>query len=278
MKLRHSGRLALCMLVTALAATAAQGKTVCTVIVDAGTGSTLRQEGNCGQRVTPASTFKIAISLMGYDSGLLKDEHAPTLPYHKSYVDWGGDNWRQPTDPARWIQYSVVWFSQQMTHALGAARLQKYAREFDYGNADISGDPGQHNGLERSWISSSLKISPLEQIAFLRKLVNRQLPVTSWAFEMTQRITLLAPLSNGWEMHGKTGAAFPRNADGSFNYTRGHGWFVGWATKENRTLVFARLIQDEKKEEGTPGVRARDALLKELPAFLDAAGNQDANS
>jgi beta-lactamase class D len=45
-----------------------QAKVICTVLADAG-GKILIEEGACGQRVTPASTFKIALSLMGYDSG-----------------------------------------------------------------------------------------------------------------------------------------------------------------------------------------------------------------
>ncbi|MDL2406718.1 penicillin-binding transpeptidase domain-containing protein [Rhizobium calliandrae] len=64
---------------------------------------------------------------MGFDSGFLNDEHAPLLAYRKGYVDWHGAEWRQPADPARWIEYSVVWFSQQVTHVLGmdrAARLR----------------------------------------------------------------------------------------------------------------------------------------------------------
>ena len=103
----------------------AQAATLCTAIADAASGTVVMQEGNCIDRVTPASTFKIALSLMGYDAGFLKDQHAPRLPYKQTYVDWGGDAWRQDTDPARWMQYSVVWYSQQITQALGAARFQK---------------------------------------------------------------------------------------------------------------------------------------------------------
>ena len=77
--------------------------------------------------MTPASTAKIAFAAMGYDAGFLKNEHDPTLPYKQGYVDWGGAAWRQPTDPVRWLKYSVVWFSQQVTHALGEMALHDYA-------------------------------------------------------------------------------------------------------------------------------------------------------
>jgi beta-lactamase class D len=261
---------ALSFIIFGLAASAAQARTICTVIADAGAGKVLVQQGDCSQRVTPASTFKIAISLMGFDSGFLKDEHSPTLPYREGYVDWGGAAWRQPTDPTRWIKYSVVWFSQRVTHFLGEARLHKYASDFGFGNADVSGDPGKNNGLDNSWISSSLKISPLEQIAFLQKIVNRQLPVTPHAFDMTSQITEVTQLPDGWDIHGKTGTAFPHNADGTDDEAHGQGWFVGWATKGSHTLVFARLIQDEKKGPSWPGPEARNTFLKEMPSLADS--------
>jgi beta-lactamase class D len=243
----------------ALAAEAAQApKPIhCTVMADAATGKRLVQDGQCAERVTPASTFKVAISLMGYDSGILVDEHTPTMPFKKGYVDWR-PNWRTAVDPTSWIRDSVVWYSQQITTQLGEERFKRYLKQFDYGNQDVSGEPGEHNGLTYSWLGSSLKISPDEQVAFLGKLVNRKLAVSENAYAMTYRITQLAPLANGWEIHGKTGNA------------SGYGWFIGWATKGQRTIVFARLLQDLKKEEVSPGFRARDALLQELPAQLES--------
>ena len=241
----------------------AETVTLCSAVVDAASGVMIRQEGACDRRVTSASTFKIAISLMGYDAGILKDLHTPALPFKEGYPDWI-PAWRATTDPARWMEKSVVWYSQQITRALGEKRFEGYVRAFGYGNGDVSGDPGKHNGLTRSWLSSSLQISPLEQIAFLRRLVRRQLPVSERAYEMTETITDYGVQPNGWHVHGKTGAGLPRNADGTLRRGRPYGWFVGWARKGGRTIVFARLIQDSERQRVSPGYRARDALLQDL--------------
>jgi beta-lactamase class D len=256
---------ALGFVLAGLASSAVYARTICTVVADASTRQILVQQGDCSSRVTPASTFKIAISLMGFDSGFLKDEHAPVLPYREGYVDWGGALWREPTDPARWIKYSVVWFSEQVTQALGQARFQQYTSAFDYGNADVSGNPPEHNGVMGAWINSSLRISPLEQVSFLQKVVDRQLPVSAHAFDMTDSITEITTLPGGWNIHGKTGTGSPGS---SFDKAHSYGWFVGWATQGPRTLVFARLIQDEKIEADSAGVRARDSFLQELPALV----------
>jgi beta-lactamase class D len=259
----------LLILSTILNMGAASAATSCTAIADAASGKVLKQEGPCTERATPASTFKIAISLMGYDAGLLIDEHTPALPFREGYPD-ALPAWRTTTDPTSWIKNSVVWYSQQVTQGLGEHDFRRYVTEFGYGNGDLSGDSGQHNGLTRAWLSSSLKISPLEQLAFLSALVTRKYPVSAHAYEMTSRLTALTKLFNGWDIHGKTGTGSAVRPDGSYDSGRPVGWFVGWATKGSRTVVFARLIQDETRETTSAGIRARDALLAELPTLLDA--------
>lgn len=246
----------------------AQAKTICTLVSDASTGKVLVEDGDCDSRVTPASTFKMALAVIGYDSGFLKDEHAPTIAFKPGFVDWGGEAWKQPTDPTRWLKYSVVWYSQQITHALGTKTLQDYLVKMDYGNADFSGDKGKDNGLDRAWIASSLKISPKEQVAFLGKLVNRKLLVSADAMDKAMAVVETSGIDGGWTVHGKTGMAYPRKPDYTFDEQHPWGWYAGWAEKDGRRIVFARLVQDEKKMPGTAGNRTREAIFKELPGML----------
>ena len=254
----------------------AQAEILCTAIADAASGAIWRQEGTCDRRVTPASTFKIAIGLMGYDSGYLIDEHSPRLPFRKGDADWI-PSWRQPTDPTSWIKNSVVWYSQRVTKHLGELRFNEYVTSFRYGNEEVSGDYGQHNGLTHAWLGSSLQISPLEQLKFLEQIVQRRLGVAARAYDMIGRITRIGTFANGWEVHGKTGTGFPLLPDRSIDEDHAFGWFVGWALKDSRTIVFARLIQDSKAESIPAGLRARDAFLRELPGILEVSGIHDGN-
>jgi beta-lactamase class D len=236
----------------------------CTVVLDSASGATLVEEGACGERTTPASTFKIPLAVIGYETGFLKDEAHPVLSFKAGDPDWGGANWKRDTDPRDWLRYSVVWYSQRITHALGKDRIEPMLKGFGYGNADLSGDAGFDNGLERAWIASSLKVSPREQATFLRGLVNATLPASPEAMEKARGIVETRE-AGGWVLHGKTGAAFPRRADRSFDYDRGWGWYVGWAEKPGASVVFARLIQTRTKTETSPGVLTRDALLNAWP-------------
>ena len=240
----------------------------CTVLADGATGKILKQQGSCDQRLTPASTFKVALSVMGYDSGFLTDEHHPALPYRESYLATD-PAWKTTVDPTSWIHNSVVWYSQQFTVWLGRERLHDYIVRFKYGNQDISGNPGMNDGLTQAWLSSSLRISPLEQVSFLQKLVTRQLAASAHAYEMTARILAVGTLPNGWEVHGKTGTGYQMQANGP-DLKRQVGWFVGWASRGGRTIVFAYAIADEQPDESSAGRRARTACMAELPGLLDA--------
>ncbi len=250
------------------AAVPARAETLCTLLADARSGEILFEEGDCSARVTPASTFKLPLAVMGYDAGLLIGADRPVMAYRGGDPDWGGANWTRNTSPADWLRYSVLWYSRRLTHAMGAEALTRYARAFAYGNADFTGDAGYANGLDRAWIASSLQVSPREQLVFLGRLLDDDLPVSPRAMRLTRDIVERRTLG-GWTFHGKTGAAYPRRADRSFDYARGWGWYVGWARKGDRTVVFARLTQARSRQEGSPGTLTGDGLLRDWADLVD---------
>mgnify|MGYP001453804682 CR=1 FL=1 len=262
----------LVLILSPVLARSAEAAPVCTLVVDAKSGAVLVEDGDCRSEVTPASTFKIALAVMAFDAGVLRDAHHPVMRYRDGDPDWGGAAWKQDTDPERWIRYSVVWYSQRLTHILGAATLTRYGEAFGYGNADFSGDPGYDNGLDRAWISSSLKISPYQQAVFLRGLVLGTLPASPDAMAKTRGL-LEQNNVDGWLLRGKTGAAYPRRADRSFDYAHGWGWYAGWAERGDDTLVFVMLTQAEQRSKQSQGIRTREAFFEQWPALSAQALN-----
>ncbi|GAB4070282.1 class D beta-lactamase [Ancylobacter sonchi] len=261
--------LAAVVLAASALALPARAATLCTVLADAATGKVLTQDGpGCEERVTPASTFKIPIALMGYDAGILTDAHAPSWPYKPGYPAWRKE-WKADVDPTYWMKESVVWYSQEITRKLGMARFRAYVDGFGYGNRDVSGNTGKKDGLTESWLSTSLALSPKEQLGFLGRMLRGELPVSKRAVEMTGEITRVPTTANGWQVHGKTGMGFARDAKGQPVRGQPYGWFVGWATKDGRSVTFARLDRDAVRQETPTSWRARDAMLAELPGLLD---------
>ncbi|MBL8630782.1 MAG: class D beta-lactamase [Rhodospirillaceae bacterium] len=245
----------------------AQAAPTCTIIADAKSGEILVQDGPCGTRESPASTFKVALSLMGYDNGYLSDADTPSIPYKDEYRAMM-DSWKVTTTPKSWMEDSVVWYSQVMTKALGPEKFKAYVDGFHYGNGDISGDAGKNNGLTNAWLSNSLRVSPAEEVAFIRRMLAGQLPVSKDAVAKTKAIMPEFPADGDWTVYGKTGSGLRRNAEGTLAGGRQFGWFVGWAVKGKRTIVFARLVRDEEKIDDRAGVRVRGAFIDELPALM----------
>jgi beta-lactamase class D len=157
---------------------------------------------------------------------------------------------------------SCIWYSQIITEKLGPEKFTKYIEEFQYGNQDVTGDPGKSNGLTHAWLSSSLQISPQEQIEFLEKLVAAKLPVSQRAIDLTSSIFFNETMGNGWKLFAKTGTGFKYNNDGTLDLDHQIGWFVGWITKQERTIFFAQYIEDNQKMVTLAGSRAK-ALAKE---------------
>ncbi|MCE3261253.1 MAG: class beta-lactamase [Pseudoduganella sp.] len=224
----------------------------CLALADAASGQWLLHEGVCDQRLPPMSTFKLPLALMGYDAGVLWDEQSPVLPYKPGYVDWR-PAWRQPHAPRSWMRESVVWYSQQITLQLGEERFARYVKRFGYGNADVSGDAGKNNGLSDSWLGSSLRISPDEQVGFLRRVVGRQLALKPAAYDMTAALVQWPEPVAGWQVFGKTGSG----SDAGQRL----GWYVGWLERDGRRLVFAQVGS-------VNGLEVRDSFLKRLPGLL----------
>lgn len=207
-------------------------------------GQIVKQLGECTQRHSPVSTFKVPLAVIGFDAGILKTPSEPVMAFTEENKRNMGSLYdpkkypiqllgNRPQTPATWMQYSVIWYSQEITQKLGMQRLREYLNKLNYGNEDVSGTPGKNDGLLQSWIFNSLQISPKEQIEFVEKLSNKQLPLSKQAQENTIKIINLEKIWDNWQLYGKTGGGMKA------------GWFIGWIEKDNRRIQFAQYVEQE---------------------------------
>ncbi len=209
--------------------------------------------------MSPCSTFKIALSLMGYDAGILKDEKSPTWAFEEGYDDFL-ESWRASQTPQSWIKNSCVWYSKVLATQLGLEKIQNYLALFEYGNQDMSG------GLTKAWISSSLKISPKGQVDFIQKMIQGKLPISSHAFQMTKALLFVEELPEGWKLFGKTGSGHILEQDGSHLEMT---WFVGWVEKDNIFFPFAYNVRERKINRAQRIPRVKQLLAESKKIRLD---------
>jgi beta-lactamase class D len=172
----------------------------------------------------PASTFKIPNTLIGLTTGVIPDEHF-SLP-------WDGkkrsvDAWNRDHDLASAMKFSVVWFYQEIARRIGAPRMQQHVDAFAYGNRQVS------SPIDRFWLDGALRITPREQVDFLRRLKAGALPVRPEHVALVLRLITLEE-SKDLVLRGKTGLEVQDD--------RTIGWLVGFVDKGGASYVYATLV------------------------------------
>ena len=111
------------------------------VLYDQARGRFVRyNEQRCRERFSPKSTFKIPNSLIGLDSGVIKDAEF-VIPWNKEKYpasEWGTgypfEFWARDHTLRTAIKYSVVWYYRELAQRVGLRDLRRYVSAFRYGN------------------------------------------------------------------------------------------------------------------------------------------------
>jgi beta-lactamase class D len=202
----------------------------------------------CSQPVIPASTFKIFNSLVSLETGAI--ENANSVIQWDSVESWNKD-WNRDHTLQSAFQVSCVPCYQQLARKVGEERMQFYIEQNQYGNQDISG------GIDMFWLTGNLRISPNEQVEFLKKLYFNELGFSEKTMETVKDIMVIEQDST-YTLRGKTGW-------GTINDIN-YGWFVGYVEKGENTYFFATNIESPQPEDSFAQARKAISLhiLKEL--------------
>jgi beta-lactamase class D len=234
------------------------GRNACVIVMDLKDQKIIRRLGKqCEVRTTPCSSFKIPIALMAFQEGKLTERNSSRK--WDGHVT-GNSGWDRDQTAASWLENSVVWFSRRLTTEMGMDNVKKYLKEFNYGNQDMSG------GITQSWINSSLKISPDEQITFMNSLWKRQWPLSKNTYDKVFDILPSETFLNG-TLKGKTGSS------GLFSENKKSQKFIGWYISfysNGRDYAIVSRFQGTRKsgESLRPGLIAQSfakAVLESLP-------------
>ncbi|WP_426449147.1 class D beta-lactamase [Paenibacillus sp. S-38] len=212
------------------AESAFRGRTGTFVIKDLHSGDTyVYNRDRAETPLTPESTFKVANALIGLQNGAVRDEY--------DVKRWDGtirefESWNRDHTLGSAMRESAIWYYQALARDIGTEHMQQGLDSLSYGNRDLSG------GIDRFWLDSTLKITAMEQVDFLEKLVREQLPLDRPVMKTVKRM-MIQEEGDTYTLYGKTGT---RLSD------YGLGWYVGFLTGEKRSYVFAANLEGSGSE------------------------------
>lgn len=195
------------------------------VLASLATGEVIiHNEARAIQRLAPASTFKVLNTLIALEEGVVTDKDSPFKWDGHVYeiAEWNRD---QTLESA--FRVSCVWCYQQIAERVGKEKYRHYLQTAEYGALP------QEFDLTAFWLEGTLRISALEQVAFIKKVVLRTLPFSPGSYD-TLRDIMLAESAPGYSLYAKTGWAVRTEPQ--------VGWYVGYVETAQGTWFFATNI------------------------------------
>jgi beta-lactamase class D len=173
----------------------------------------------------PASTFKIINSIIGLETGVLNDE--------SHLFKWDKkprmlESWEADLSLAEAYKVSCVPCYQEVARAIGTKKMNEYLKKLDYGNMEIA-----DSMIDIFWLEGDFKISQKEQIDFLKRLYNKELPISDKTFNIMQQIMVIDD-NQIYKLSGKTGWGIRQGNN--------IGWFVGFVEKNENVYYVATNI------------------------------------
>lgn len=198
------------------------------------------------RRYIPASTFKIANSLIALETGALRDTDE-VIPYGgqpQPFMAWEKD---MPMREA--FLASNVPVYREIARRIGQPRMQAMLERLDYGNHEAGAV------VDRFWLDGPLRISAVEQARFLAKLAQGRLPLSERSQILVRNIARIEP-RDGDTLYGKTGWVFGTQPQ--------LGWWVGWIEREGRIYSFALNIDLQGEQDIGKRRQIGEAILRKL--------------
>jgi beta-lactamase class D/ABC-type Zn uptake system ZnuABC Zn-binding protein ZnuA len=209
-----------------------------TVVIDALDGQTryLHNLARAEARFLPASTFKIPNTLIALAERAIKDE--------KEIIKWDGSDkgwkeWNKDQTLETAFPLSCVWFYQELAKRVGNEAYLKHLQKMPYGNQKTGPD------VTTFWLEGDLRISPLEQIKFLKRLYKEDLPYSKQHTDVLKRLMIVEQTPQ-YTIRAKTGW--------TMRVTPQVGWYVGYVETRGEVWFFATNLEivnkgDEKFRE-----------------------------
>jgi len=218
-----------------------KGKTGVVVLSDlTGSQTYISNDNRANEAFLPASSFKVPNTLIALDAGVITD---------KEVIKWDGKKssfpgWNQDQTLESAFKVSCVWYYQELARRIGTAGYERYFKSLDYGNGLFTPN------VTTFWLDGDLRISAIDQVKFLKRVYQKEIPFKDSAYETLKRIMVVEKTPT-YTLRGKTGWGQ--------RVTPQVGWFVGYVEAGGKVWFFATNIEVRKPED----LRFRQQLTME---------------
>jgi beta-lactamase class D len=200
----------------------------------------------------PASTFKILNSLIALETGVIPNELA--------ILTWDGisralPEWNRDLNMREAIKSSAVWFYQVIARRVGFDRMQQWVARTEYGNRQI----GTKKSIDKFWLEGDLRITPTQQIQFLRRLYQNKLPFSERSISIVKDILVLEQTPE-YKLSGKTGWVGYQTQQKVPQV----GWLVGYLEKNRDVYFFATNIDLRTPQDAKARMNLTRKCLQDL--------------
>lgn len=198
------------------------------------------------EQFIPASTFKIANSLIGLETGAVSSVDE-VLPY-------GGEPqfikaWENDMGLRDAIKISNVPIYQELARRIGLDRMQNMISKICYGNQSVG------KSVDQFWLEGPIRISAMEQVKFIAKLIKDELPIAIEHQKAVREILQLEQTEK-YSLYVKSGWTTAPDPD--------TGWWVGWITHDSKNYAFALNIDTHNMNDVAKRETLTRAILKSL--------------
>jgi beta-lactamase class D len=241
----------------------------CVVVAALDGPETVVGGADCSHRTLPASTFKVPHALIALQTKVVTPETVIRWDgVKRDYAVWNSD---QTLESA--IRMSAVWVFQQFATAIGRDRELESLRTFRYGSARFDRE------VTDFWLNGDLLISPIEEVAFLRRMFSYDLPVDRAHID-TVKADMTMPRGKFVNAAGVHDFALRWPSDTIVRVKSGNGtvngeqvsWLVGALETGGRQVVFASRARAAAGRLGTTS--GADLALRVLNALGPAAAER----
>jgi beta-lactamase class D len=207
---------------------------------------TLVDGKRAGRRFVPASTFKIANTIIALETGVVKDENE-IIPYGSQPQPF--KTWEKDMSMREAIALSAVPIYQELARRIGLDRYREWLARLDFGNRQTG------TIVDTFWLDGPLEISAVEEARFVARLAQQKLDASVRSQSIARDIIRLES-RDGRVLYGKTGWRFSSAPN--------LGWWTGWVEQHGKISAFSLNIDMPAATDAPKRVAIGKTILSKL--------------